>query len=298
LKFLFYKEDFGGGGHNQSALSDEVAFLLCSAMPKKLCSASILLLALALPALGFQSSPSTSSSTPVQTDKELERPLYYSREITRDDLKGRTLRELTLMRNTIYARAGNKFRKKWLNDYFSAQSWYHPLDKTDESKITPLDRKNAQIIAGYDAAISRYRLLEIQRSVVPDTTEDKIEMRLASMRLGKWAGSAEEDRTPLEDPTLLDKQLAVDQLKDFSRRDLRLLRNLIYARRGRPFKSDLLKEYFQAVNWYKPDSAYTDARLTALDKRNINVIRSLEDQLGGPLTDWQNKKEDGWFSQS
>jgi hypothetical protein len=270
-------------------------------MSKELSSTPAMVLAVILTVPGLTGGKLNASSpgpAPTPAVQEQERPLYYAREITHDDLEGRTLRELALMRNTIYARAGNKFRKQWLNDYFSAQTWYHPLDKTDESKVTRLDRKNAQIIASYDAAISRDDLLAIQRSLVPGTPETKIEMRLASMRLGKWAGSADEDRTPLEDPALLDKQLTVAQLKDFSRRDLRLLRNLIYARRGRPFKSDLLKEYFQAVEWYKADPAYTDARLSDLDKRNINVIRSLEDQLGGPLTDWENKKEDGWFSQS
>src|SRR5262249_45737290 len=155
--------------------------------------------------------------------------------------------------------------------------WYHPLDKMDESKITALDRKNAEIIAKYDADIPRDELLAMQRMHLdPQREEDKIELRLESMRLGRWAGSPDQERTPLEDPTLHDKELTVDSLKDFARRDLRLVRNLIYARRGRPFKSDLLKGYFSAVDWYKPDPTYTDARLTALDKRNINVILSLE----------------------
>jgi hypothetical protein len=35
-----------------------------------------------------------------------------------------------------------------------------------------------------------------------------------------------------------------------------------------------------------------------MDKRNINVILSVENQLGGPLTDYQNKKEDGWFARA
>jgi len=229
--------------------------------------------------------------------KSDDRPLYYTRLITDDDLAGRSLRELSLMRNSIYAHAGNKFRKKWLNDYFSAQPWYHPLDKMDESKITALDRKNAEIIAKYDADIPRDELLEMQRRALDSKTpEDRIELHLVSMRMGKWAGSPDDDRTPLEDPTLLDKQITVDSLKDFSRRDLRLLRNLIYARRGRPFKSALLQEYFQSVDWYKSDPAYTDARLKALDKRNINVILSVENSLGGPLTDWEHKREDGWFN--
>lgn len=229
--------------------------------------------------------------------QEAGRPLYYDRLITNDDLRDRTLRELTLMRNTIYARAGNPFRKKWLNDYFSALPWYHPLDAIDQSKVTALDRKNAEIIANYDGAISRPELLARREEwkAKADTPEGKIEMRLLSMRLGEWSGS-DDDPTPLEDPTLLDKQITVDQLSDFSRRDLRLVRNLIYARRGRPFKSALLQTYFGALSWYKPDPKYTDARLTALDKRNINVVLSVENQLGGPLTDYEHKKEEGWFA--
>ena len=78
------------------------------------------------------------------------RPLYYEREITAADLAGRTLRELTLMRNTIYARAGNSFRKQWLADYFKAQPWYRPLPKMDEGKLTVLDRKNARAVALHD----------------------------------------------------------------------------------------------------------------------------------------------------
>jgi hypothetical protein len=232
-------------------------------------------------------------------DQESARPLYYTRAITKDDLDGRTLRELSLMRNTIYARAGNKFRKQWLNDYFSALPWYHPLDKMDESKLTALDKKNAEIIADYDAALPASELRAMQQEFLnPQTPEDKIDLRLVSMRLGKWAGSPDQDRTPLEDPTLLDKQITVDSLKDFSRRDLRLLRNLIYARRGRPFNSELLRAYFSAVEWYQPDPHYIDARLTAVDKRNINVILSLENSLGGPLTDYEHKKEDGWFARA
>ena len=232
-----------------------------------------------------------------------DRPFYYTREIAPSDLDGRTLRELSLMRNTIYARAGNKFRKKWLNDYFSAQLWYHPQEPMDETKITSLDHKNAETIATYDAGLTHDQLFAMQNELImgsgAQTAESKLELRLLSARLGKWKGAdTDADRSPLEDPSLLDKQLTIDQLKDFSRRDLRMLRNLIYARRGRPFHSQLLQAYFQAVDWYKPDSAYTDTRLTALDKRNINVILSLENSLGGPLTDYEHKKEDGWFARA
>jgi hypothetical protein len=281
----------------QNPVPKGASFCYSPVMLKK--SSAIFALLLGLSLALFAASPARHSSAHARQVSDAPRPLYYTREIKPDDLYDRSLRELQLMRNTIFARAGNKFRKKWLNDYFSAQPWYHPLDTMDESKLTALDRKNAEIIATFDAGISREQLMARQGELQgAKTPEDKIEMRLVAIRLGKWAGSDEDQPTALEDPTLLDKQLTVDQLKDFSRRDLRLLRNLIYARRGRPFHSDVLKSYFQAVEWYKPDPKYTDARLTAIDKRNINVILSVENQLGGPLTDYQNKKEDGWFARA
>jgi hypothetical protein len=66
---------------------------------------------------------------------------------------------------------------------------------------------------------------------------------------------------------------------------LRYLRNTIYARRGRAFKSKVLQEHFQDMSWYRVDEKYTDAKLTANDNRNIKLIRSVEDELGGPLHD-------------
>ena len=263
-------------------------FATLQTMVRRLFPAIALVLALS----GFQS---PIHAAPQQDDQ----PFYYTREITQADLDGRSLRELTLMRNTIYARAGNPFRKKWLNDYFSAQPWYKPLAKMDQSKITATDRKNAETIASYEAAITRDDLLKREKIWLhQNTPEAKIELGLISMRLGQWVGDESQERTALQDPTLLDKQLTVAQLSDYSRRDLRLLRNLIYARRGRPFKSALLQQYFGSLDWYKENPVYTDALLTPLDKRNINVIRSVEDSLGGPLTDYQHKKEDGWFAQA
>jgi hypothetical protein len=66
-----------------------------------------------------QQPASTQSAPDFKTS--FDRPLYDTREITPAHLVGRALWELTLLRNTIYARAGNTFRKKWLADYFNAQ---------------------------------------------------------------------------------------------------------------------------------------------------------------------------------
>ncbi|HKE20321.1 MAG TPA: YARHG domain-containing protein [Kofleriaceae bacterium] len=257
------------------------------------------------PAPGPTTETPAPSPTPAASQPETaERPLYYERVIAPADLEKRTLRELSLMRNTIFARAGNPFRKKWLRDHFEAQPWYHALDRTDESKLTDIDRQNAVLIAGAEAAFTRAelekRLAEVQArasggAAAPD---DEIELRLLSARLGVWKGSAgvpRGERSPLEDPSMLDALLDLKALGNLSRRDLRLLRNTIYARRGRPFKSVLLTEYFDGMAWYRADDAYSDTRLTAVDKKNIRLVRSVEDSLGGPLSEHEHEKEEGWF---
>jgi hypothetical protein len=209
------------------------------------------------------------------------------------------------LRNTIFARAGNPFRKKWLRDYFTAQSWYEPLPALDESRISKVDRQNAKLIAAAEAKGSKPELEAAAARLLAKiragkaAPEDEIEIRLVSARLGKWVGgaaAAAKGKSPLEDPGMLDRLLTLEQLENLSRRDLRLLRNLVYARRGYEFKSELLTAYFESADWYKPAPSFSEALLTAIDKKNIRLVRSVEDSLGGPLSDRAHMAEDGWFS--
>lgn len=236
-----------------------------------------------------------------------ERPLYYDRAITQEDLAGRTLRELSLLRNTIYARAGNKFRRPWLNAYFSAQPWYKPLDAMDDAKITALDRANARAIADADASTAKEDLERRRDEVLARgkagraLPEDAVELSLLSQRLGVWIGGDEkpaEARSPLEDPAQLDRLLRIEELSTLSRRDLRILRNTVYARRGRQFDSPVVREYFKGAAWYKPNGAYHDGLLTEIDHKNIRLVKSMEGSLGGPLHENPDYGKDGWFFQA
>jgi hypothetical protein len=221
--------------------------------------------------------------------------LYFNREITDRDLEGRTLRELALIRNTIFARAGNPFRKQWLHDYFTAQAWYKPLERMDDSKLTELDRRNASFVADYEAGIAKSDLAAQKAKLLEKSgkailsEEERIELSLLARSLGEAPTDEAGAASPLDNPKLLDKLLRVDQLKDYSLRDLQLLRNTIYARRGRGFKRESIREYFSRMEWYREDPAYTDAMLNETDKRNIQIILSVEQELGGPL------QGDNWF---
>jgi hypothetical protein len=249
-------------------------------------------------------------------------------------LENKSLRELALLRNTIFARYGwAGFRKPWLREHFQQRPWYTPDPKFSYARLSSVDRKNVALIAQAELG-PRYVDLEKMRDtllagagkwwgdlpaelcelddavesskdcryhredeqalkkhrankpVAPDlgklSPEDRVELGLISRAMGDFAvdeGQREQAASSL------DVVLPVKELRQLSLRDLRLLRNTIYARRGRPFKSPLLQEHFAQMPWYKADPSYTDARLTKTDKRNVDLIRSVEEEFGGALKD-------------
>lgn len=58
--------------------------------------------------------------------------------------------------------------------------------------------------------------------------------------------------------------------------DLRVLRNEIYARRGRVFKDKELQKYFAAQAWYQPNPEFEDDGLTETESKNLAIIKEVE----------------------
>ena len=58
--------------------------------------------------------------------------------------------------------------------------------------------------------------------------------------------------------------------------DLRVLRNEIYARRGRVFKDAQLQKYFITQAWYQPNPEFKDENLSEVEVKNLAVIREAE----------------------
>lgn len=59
--------------------------------------------------------------------------------------------------------------------------------------------------------------------------------------------------------------------------DLRVLRNEIYAKRGRIFKDPNLQKYFAAQTWYQPNPDFRDESLTEIESKNLAVIKEVEE---------------------
>jgi hypothetical protein len=75
---------------------------------------------------------------------------------------------------------------------------------------------------------------------------------------------------------LTTKPITRRMLEGMFREDARKLRNEIYARHGKVFKEQELRNYFSSLDWYKPDRKYTDASLTAIERKNAATILAYE----------------------
>jgi hypothetical protein len=83
------------------------------------------------------------------------------------------------------------------------------------------------------------------------------------------------EETRLHD-ALTTSPLSSAALKGLMLEDARKLRNEIYARRGREFKDQWLDSYFRSMRWYRPDSAYSDAKLSPVERRNVRTLLAYE----------------------
>lgn len=74
----------------------------------------------------------------------------------------------------------------------------------------------------------------------------------------------------------LDKKLKKSDLENLDAAQLRLMRNAVYARYGRIFKSVDLQSLWECYTWYKANPNYSDDMLTEIDKFNIKLIQEFE----------------------
>ncbi|MGE0885797.1 MAG: YARHG domain-containing protein [Blastocatellales bacterium] len=76
----------------------------------------------------------------------------------------------------------------------------------------------------------------------------------------------------VENKILQGQVLSSEDVAGLSSYELRVLRNVHFARYGRSYDRPGLGDYFYTRPWYRPSAAYNDNLLTSIDKANINVI--------------------------
>lgn len=69
--------------------------------------------------------------------------------IDEDSLNALSARELTYLRNSVYARHGYIFKSQELNNYFAQYSWYVPNSNVTANDVTSTEQLNAEYILQY-----------------------------------------------------------------------------------------------------------------------------------------------------
>jgi hypothetical protein len=130
-----------------------------------------------------------------------------------------------------------------LQKYFDERYWYRKDTAFASKDLSAIEKQNLDTIA-----------LAIMR-------QDKRAISPGVMNLFQ--------STPLTEQMLTNLTLV----------DLRLIRNEIYARHGRPFKTEWLTWTFKQEPWYKPRADYSDSDLSEIEKANVKLVTKREDEL-------------------
>ena len=79
------------------------------------------------------------------------------------------------------------------------------------------------------------------------------------------------------------REITKSELIDFTSWQLKVARNEIYARHGRPFVHKDLQCYFATKSWYSEDPNYNVSSISYIENNNIATIQAYEQETNSPL---------------
>lgn len=92
------------------------------------------------------------------------------------------------------------------------------------------------------------------------------------------ASSVSSRSVQAEDKILRNEALNDADVSALALGELRILRNVHFARYGRKYERPGLGDYFSTRPWYQPRDDFSENMLTDLDKANIKIIQAAEDR--------------------
>ncbi|MET0391513.1 MAG: YARHG domain-containing protein [Chitinophagaceae bacterium] len=79
-----------------------------------------------------------------------------------------------------------------------------------------------------------------------------------------------------EYPQASARELVPEDVENLMKDELETMRNEIFARHGYCFKRKEMRQYFESEDWYVPDNVDVRSKLTAVEKKNIELIKRYE----------------------
>ena len=103
-------------------------------------------------------------------------------------------------------------------------------------------------------------------------------LALATLLLCSLVQAQTSSTIPGRFPEASKRILTASDLQDLSKEDLKIMRNEIFARHGYIFQTAEMKQYFQKQSWYTPQHRDVNAKLSSIETKNIELIKSYENK--------------------
>jgi len=175
--------------------------------------------------------------------------IYQNRVLTRRKLGTHSNAEWTVLASEIEAIHGKRFDDQpWLQLYFEDRYWYRAAESYNSKNLSAIELKNLKLV---DTIRRQQRRVAI---------------------------------TPGDMELFENKLITTTMLRGLSLHELRLLRNEVYARNGRVFKTLWLQQYFGSQPWYDMKEDFKDEELRGADKTNVETIVALENKLHNQIS--------------
>ena len=171
---------------------------------------------------------------------------WQARRMTAEVLGPHSSAEWQVLRAEVEAVHGRRFDDQpWLQHYFDERYWYRPDRHYDAGALSDVERRNLALID--------------------------------SLAVAGGTGSI----SPCEMGFYEERPLQLEQLHGSSFATLKILRNEIYARRGRRYDSGWLASHFFDTAWYVPRDSVE--RLSPMEQRNVATIAAYEHAIRDSL---------------
>lgn len=175
--------------------------------------------------------------------------LWENKLITEDNLGTYSSAELRVLIAEIEAIHGKTFAdEKWLQKYFDERYWYKANPNYTSTVLNETERKNIETLLN-----------------------EKSKGRNTAIAIG--------DMDKFQTVALTD-----DLLNGLTMMELRMIRNEIWARRGRKFETPGVRQYFEWRDWYKPLKDQSKLKLSETEQQNVNLILAREARLREKLS--------------
>ena len=126
-----------------------------------------------------------------------------------------------------------------------------------------------------------YGTRNVKKEINQEETETVIESETCASQQVKTSGPERTEQIRLDVSkdnihpydVACERKLTEDDLAGMSKKELRLMRNWIFARHGYIFSTTEMRNYFEQQPWYQGRYSNVTSMLTDIEKYNINFIK-------------------------